>query len=284
MTAGPGSRTRSSRRRQRMYSTARSCGSRCPGGPVRRSWVRHPGRRSPTSMERGSWCSSAACWAYLAGGDLFGSGRGRDHPARAGTDCVSSTRPTSTACSAIPAAGVGGAVAGPGEIVFRPRAPGRCSRRGCGARPPAADRWRAAGRATGHVVELHRPQRRGDPRLPRGMAAPARRPDARRSSGATARSRTCGSTRFPHPSCPTSACVPAAETSPPARALPAGTSTVAGRSGWLRSGTLQAAASRDHRWSQPPRQVRRYARLPARRSGPLAGMHPNWTICAAEHG
>ena len=139
---------------------------------------------------------------------------------------------------------VGGAVAQPGEIVFQPAGASAITLQASPSGPhrvlvlggkPFGEQivmwWNFIGRSH---EEVSPSARNGSASAPTGRPA---------LQGATARSRTCGSTRFPHPRCPTSACVPAAEASPPVRACPARQNrplravacAVAGGSGGLRS-------------------------------------------------
>ena len=139
---------------------------------------------------------------------------------------------------------VGGAVAQPGQIVFQPAGASAITLEASPSEParvlvlggePFGEQivmwWNFIGRSHEEVVAFREEWQRQ-----RQAGRPALR-------GATARSRTCGSTRFPHPGCPMSACVPAAEASPPVRAWPAGRNhpwrpvacVVAGGSGGLRS-------------------------------------------------
>ena len=165
-------------RRTRACCTARSCGSRCPtptGTPTRASPTTRP---SPVTGRRlgGAGLPRLAARQHLAGRHVHPAARrraaaGARHHARRST----STRPSSTASSSTPGVRRGGGRPRPSSTSSPTSRPARDRLTLDGvrrARAAAAARRPAVRGVHRDVVELRRPQPRGDRGLPRGVAGP----------------------------------------------------------------------------------------------------------------
>ena len=194
-------------RRPPTSSTAPSCGSRCrtrratssPASPTTR-----PTPSPATAGRRG--CSSARCSATASPVETHTPLLGAELLLDAGAALELDVDPAFEH-GVLVDTGVwpsAGQEAKPGDLAYV--APGRRrSRLAAGAEPArrAAPRRDAVRRVHRDVVELRRPQPRGDRRLPRGVAAPGH---ATGDATAASASSTTRSRRSPPRRCPTRGC------------------------------------------------------------------------------